>query len=195
MHMADIISTPKPAGKRFAVAPLEFLMWIFLVSVFMIFAGFTSGYIVRKGDGNWLSFALPTAFILSTALVLLSSLVMQWTYFQAKKNELGKVKTGLTLSLLLGLGFVGAQFLAYSQLVNIGLFLNGNPAVGFLYVITFVHALHVLSAIIALIVIFAQAFRYQVHSKKLLGIRLLTLYWHFLGFLWIYLYGFFYFMN
>lgn len=190
-----MISTPKPAGKRFAVAPLEFLMWIFLVSVFMIFAGFTSGYIVRKGDGNWLSFALPTAFILSTALVLLSSLVMQWTYFQAKKNELGKVKTGLTLSLLLGLGFVGAQFLAYSQLVNIGLFLNGNPAVGFLYVITFVHALHVLSAIIALIVIFAQAFRYQVHSKKLLGIRLLTLYWHFLGFLWIYLYGFFYFMN
>lgn len=193
--MADIISTPKPAGKRFAVAPLEFLMWIFLVSVFMIFAGFTSGYIVRKGDGNWLAFALPTAFVMSTALVLLSSVVMQWTYIQAKKNELGKVKTGLTLSLLLGLGFVGAQFLAYSQLVNIGLFLNGNPSVGFLYVITFVHALHVLSAIIALIVIFAQAFRYQVHSKKLLGIRLLTLYWHFLGFLWIYLYGFFYFMN
>lgn len=193
--MAETISTPKPAGKRFAVAPLEFLMWIFLVSVFMIFAGFTSGYIVRKGDGNWLAFTLPTAFLLSTALVLLSSAVMQWTYFQAKKNELGKVKLGLTAALLMGLGFVGAQFLAYSQLVNIGLFLTGNPSVGFLYVITLVHALHVVSAIIALIVIFAQAFRYQVHSKNLLGIRLLTLYWHFLGFLWIYLYGFFYFIN
>lgn len=175
--------------------PLEFMMWAFMVSVFMIFAGFTSGYIVRKGDGNWLQFALPSAFMLSTALVALSSIALQWSFAQAKKNELAKVKIGMSITLLLGLGFVGAQLLAYSQLVNIGLFLNGNPSVGFLYVVTFIHALHVLSAIIALIVIFAQAFRFQVHSKKLLGMKLVTLFWHFLGILWIYLYGFFYFMN
>ncbi len=193
--MAEMAGPKRAERRKFAVEPIEFLMWAFMVSVFMIFAGFTSGYIVRKGDGNWLQFALPSAFMLSTALVVLSSIVLQWSFTQAKKNELGKVKIGMALTLALGLGFVGAQLLAYSQLVNIGLFLNGNPSVGFLYVITFIHALHVVSAIIALIVIFAQAFRFQVHSKKLLGMKLVTLFWHFLGILWIYLYGFFYFMN
>ncbi len=193
--MAEITGPRRTEKRKFAMDPLEFMMWAFMVSVFMIFAGFTSGYIVRKGDGNWLQFALPSAFMLSTALVALSSIALQWSFAQAKKNELAKVKIGMSITLLLGLGFVGAQLLAYSQLVNIGLFLNGNPSVGFLYVVTFIHALHVLSAIIALIVIFAQAFRFQVHSKKLLGMKLVTLFWHFLGILWIYLYGFFYFMN
>jgi len=193
--MAEMAGPRRTERRKFAVEPIEFLMWAFMVSVFMIFAGFTSGYIVRKGDGNWLQFALPSAFMLSTALVVLSSIALQWSFAQAKKNELTKVKIGMGITLLLGLGFVGAQMLAYSQLVNIGLFLNGNPSVGFLYVITFIHALHVVSAIIALIVIFAQAFRFQVHSKKLLGMKLVTLFWHFLGILWIYLYGFFYFMN
>jgi cytochrome c oxidase subunit 3 len=193
--MAEMAGPRRTERRKFAVEPIEFLMWAFMVSVFMIFAGFTSGYIVRKGDGNWLQFALPSAFMLSTALVVLSSVVLQWSFAQAKKNELAKVKVGMALTLLLGVGFVGAQLLAYSQLVNIGLFLNGNPSVGFLYVVTFIHALHVVSAIIALIVIFAQAFRFQVHSKKLLGMKLVTLFWHFLGILWIYLYGFFYFMN
>lgn len=193
--MTDMASPRRTEKRKFVMEPKEFLMWAFMVSVFMIFAGFTSGYIVRKGDGNWLQFVLPNAFVLSTAMVLLSSVAMQWSFMQAKKNELAKLKLGLIVTAVLGLGFVGAQLLAYSQLVGIGLFLNGNPSVGFLYVVTFMHALHVLSAIIALIVIFAQAFRYQVHSKKLLGIRLVTIFWHFLGFLWIYLYGFFYFMN
>ena len=52
-------SSPAP---RSAVHPLEFLLWGFLVSVFMLFAGLTSAYMVRRADGNWLDFQLPGAF-------------------------------------------------------------------------------------------------------------------------------------
>ena len=184
-----------PAKKRQKLHPKEFLMWVFLVSVFMIFAGFTSGYIVRRADGNWVEFVLPTGFLYSTILVILSSISAQWALMQARKDNLDKVKVGVGLTALLGLAFIGAQLNAFNQLVEIGMFLVGNPSGSFVYIITGVHALHLVSAIIVMFVIFANVFRYRVHSKNLLGIRLGTIYWHFLGLLWIYLYIFLLIMN
>lgn len=186
---------PSAAKKRQKLHPKEFLLWAFLVSVFMIFAGFTSGYIVRRADGNWLEFVLPNGFLISTLVVLLSSVSMQWTLVQARRDNLDKVKIGLILTILMGVGFLFAQLNAYNQLVNMGLFLVGNPSSSFLYIITGMHALHIVSAIIVLFVIFANVFQYKVHSKRMLGIRLATIFWHFLGALWIYLYVFFLIMN
>ncbi|MFN3530520.1 MAG: heme-copper oxidase subunit III [Bacteroidia bacterium] len=186
---------PIAARKRQKLHPKEFLMWAFLVSVFMIFAGFTSGYIVRRADGNWLEFVLPSGFMMSTILVVLSSVSMQWSLNQARKDQLERVKLGLVFTVLLGVGFIAAQFNAFGQMVEMGLFLVGNPSSSFLYIITGVHALHLMSAIIVLFVIFANVFRYKVHSKNLMGIRLGSIYWHFLGALWIYLYVFFLIMN
>lgn len=182
----------KPKGK---LHPKEFLMWGFLVSVFMIFAGFTSGYIVRRADGNWLEFVLPNGFIYSTILVLLSSATMFWAVKAARKDNLERVKIAISLTILLGVGFILAQLNAYNQLVDMGLFLVGNPSSSFLYIITGMHALHIVSAIIVLFVIFANVFRYKVHSKNMMGLRLGSMFWHFLGALWIYLYVFFLIMN
>lgn len=193
--MEATMPQPSAAKKRQKLHPKEFLLWAFLVSVFMIFAGFTSGYIVRRADGNWLEFVLPNGFLISTLVVLLSSVSMQWTLVQARRDNLDKVKIGLILTILMGVGFLFAQLNAYNQLVNMGLFLVGNPSSSFLYIITGMHALHIVSAIIVLFVIFANVFQYKVHSKRMLGIRLATIFWHFLGALWIYLYVFFLIMN
>lgn len=193
----EAAATPQaisPKGKT-KLHPKEFLMWAFLVSVFMIFAGFTSGYIVRRADGNWLEFVLPNGFIYSTILVLLSSLSMFWAVRSARKDNLERVKIAIGLTILLGVGFILAQFNAYNQLVDMGLFLVGNPSSSFLYIITGMHGLHIVSAIIVLFVIFANVFRYKVHSKNMMGLRLGAIFWHFLGALWIYLYVFFLIMN
>ncbi len=184
-----------PAKKRQKLHPKEFLMWVFLVSVFMIFAGFTSGYIVRRADGNWVEFVLPSGFLVSTLLIVLSSISAQWALMQARRDHLDRVKVGVAVTTVLGLAFIGAQLNAYSQLVEMGMFLVGNPSGSFVYIITGVHALHLVSAIIVMFVIFANVFRYRVHSKNMLGIRLGTIYWHFLGALWIYLYVFLLIMN
>jgi cytochrome c oxidase subunit 3 len=188
---ATLSRTTGPVRKKNKLHAKEFLLWAFMVSVFMIFAGLTSAVIVRRADGNWLEYVLPSAFWWSTAFVLLSSISLQWSLVQARRDELGKLKLGLVLTLFLGLLFLFSQWVAFQQMVSVGLYLVGNPSTSFLYVITGLHGLHMLSAVVVLFVIFAQVFRYKVHSKNMLSIRLGTLYWHFLGVLWIYLYVFF----
>jgi cytochrome c oxidase subunit 3 len=123
--------------------------------------------------------------------VLLSSNSLQWSLTRARRDELKQLKTGLVVTMVLGTLFLFSQWFAFGQMVDLGLYLVGNPSTSFLYVITGLHGLHMLSAIVVLFVIFAQVFQYKVHSKNMLSIRLGTLYWHFLGVLWIYLYGFF----
>lgn len=165
--MEAAVPQPSAVKKRQKLHPKEFLMWAFLVSVFMIFAGFTSGYIVRRADGNWLEFVLPTGFLWSTIVVLLSSVSMQWAVSLARRDNLEKVKIAISITILLGVAFIFAQLNAYNQLVDMGLFLVGNPSSSFLYIITGMHALHIVSAIIVLFVIFANVFQYKVHSKSM----------------------------
>lgn len=188
---ASMPSATVTVRKKNKLHAKEFLLWAFMVSVFMIFAGLTSAVIVRKADGNWLEYVLPSAFGWSTAFVFLSSVSLQWSVTRARRDELGQLKTGLLITLVLGTLFLLSQWMAFRQMVDVGLYLVGNPSTSFLYVITGLHGLHMLSAVVVLFVIFAQVFQYKVHSKNMLSIRLGTLYWHFLGVLWLYLYVFF----
>jgi len=63
----------------------KMLLWISIVSMIMLFAGLTSGYIVRQAEGNWLLFDLPKIFLLSTILIMLSSISMQLALLPLKK--------------------------------------------------------------------------------------------------------------
>jgi cytochrome c oxidase subunit 3 len=182
------IREPKPT---LAMQPKKFALWLFIVSIVMLFAALTSAYIVKQADGNWLSFELPGAFLLSTGIIALSSFTMHLAYLAAKKDELGKVKFMLSLTVVLGVLFLGTQYFSWSQLVAGGVFFVSNYASGsFIYVFTGLHGLHLVSGLIFLLITFASAIRLEVHSKKLLQIEMCMTYWHFLGGLWLYLYLF-----
>lgn len=180
---------------RSAVHPLEFLLWGFLVSVFMLFAGLTSAYMVRRADGQWLDFELPSAFALSTVLVALSTLSLEFARKAARRNEFPALRSYLAMTGLLGLGFLGSQLYAYGQCTAQGVFLVGNPSGSFLYVLSGMHALHLVAALLAVAVMLFKAFRLEIHSKAMLGIRLLAIFWHFLTVLWLYLYAFLWWMH
>ncbi|MEQ9164824.1 MAG: cytochrome c oxidase subunit 3, partial [Fulvivirga sp.] len=66
----------------------------------------------------------------------------------------------------------------------------GNPSGSFLYILSGLHGLHLVSGIIFLIIVLISTFKYRVHSKNLAQIQMCTTYWHFLGGLWIYLFVF-----
>lgn len=164
-------------------------LWIAMASMGMMFMGFTSAVIVKRGEfSTWLTFELPDAFLTSTILVIASSITMWMASRAAKNNEITKLKITLSLTILLGIAFLVSQFLGYKQLVEGGIFLVGNPAGSFVYVISLVHAIHILAAIIALVVTFVASLKYKVHSKSMRGIQLSATFWHFVGILWIYLY-------
>ena len=71
------------------------MMWIGMVSMAMVFAGLTSGYIVRRAEGNWLLFDLPQEMWFSTLAIILSSVTMIFTTRMAKKGDRNKMISGL----------------------------------------------------------------------------------------------------
>jgi len=170
--------------------PQKFAMWLFIVTVVMLFAAFTSAYIVRKAEGNWLEFELPSILWANSVVIILSSFSMQWAYFAAKKDNFNTLKIAVSLTAVLGSFFIVGQFMAWSELVQNSVFFVGNPAGSFLYVITGMHGLHLISGIIFLSIVLYSSFRYKVHSKNLARIEMCVTYWHFLGVLWLYLFIF-----
>ena len=183
-----------------AMNPKKFLVWLGIVSIIMLFAALTSGYIVRQGDvlKEWLVFDLPSLFYWSTGVILLSSVTMHWAYIAAKKNEIGQVNIGLVLTLLLGIAFLITQVKGWGQLVDSGVFFAGtqsNPAGSFIYVISGLHLFHILGGLVFVIVTLIKAMQSKVHSKSTTTISMCMTFWHFLDLLWVYLFFFFYFFK
>lgn len=179
--------------KTLAMNPKKFALWLFIVSIIMIFAAMTSAYIVRRGDGNWLVVQFPPIMYINTAVIMLSSVTMQWAYFSAKKDNLQPLKSALLVTTLLGLLFLVGQVISWQSLQHMGVFFGGkgsNPAGSFVYVLTGLHGFHLITGIIFLFIVLVAAFRYEVHSKNMNLIEMCTTYWHFLDVLWVYLFVF-----
>jgi cytochrome c oxidase subunit III len=175
------------------VHPLKFTLWLIIISIIMMFAAFTSAYIVRKEEGNWLEFDLPDNLLINTGLLILSSVFMQLAYFAASKDNINQLKIYLAITLALGTAFLVGQWEAWGDLVNRKIFFGGsdaNPSGSFLYVLTGVHGFHLVTGLIFVLIVLISSFQFKIHSKNLLRIELCTIYWHFLGGLWVYLYLF-----
>ncbi|MEM6360227.1 MAG: cytochrome c oxidase subunit 3 [Bacteroidota bacterium] len=182
-----LVEEPK---KTLAMHPRKFGLWLFMVTVVMIFAALTSAYIVRQGEGNWTQFDLPMSMWVSSVLILISSVTMHWALVSAKSNDLEKVKLAISITSALGVAFLISQLVVWSDLVADNIYFVGNPSGSFLYVLSGVHGLHLVSGVIFLIIVLISTYRYKVHSKNLTQIQMCASYWHFLDVLWIYLFVF-----
>lgn len=186
----------------------RFTMYLFIITTSMIFAGFTSAFLVRKGVGGaWSAFSVPAIFKVSTLLILLSSVFLQAAHIANKKGYKLMTSVGLFFTLLLGIMFCFFQVQGWKELNNEGVYLsfNPNPAGPYFLVITFIHALHVIGAMLFLLIAFSRSViqirkansanildEIETQERGMLTIRtdLLTLFWHFMGILWVYLYVF-----
>lgn len=173
-----------------AMNPKKFAMWLFIVTVIMVFGALTSAYIVRQAEGNWTFFDLPQLFWVNTVIIIVSSLTMHWAYRSAKKDNLESVKIATIITTILGLAFMIGQFLAWKDLVSNKIYLVGNPSGSFVYIISGLHGLHVVGGVVFLLILLSSALRFKVHSKSLNQIEMCATYWHFLGGLWLYLFLF-----
>jgi cytochrome c oxidase subunit III len=187
--MTDYSLKPSEAHVR-RMHPQKFAMWLFMVSVAMIFISMSSAYIVKKGAGDWVYFRLPDMFLYTTILIVLSSVSMQWAYVSAKRNNLVGIRAGMAMTGVLGLAFVAGQWMGWQQLVEQKAYFSDAPSGSFIYVFSGLHGLHLIGGVVFLTLVLVDAFRYEVHSKRLVRMEMCTTYWHFLGGLWLYLYIF-----
>ena len=163
-------------SKILRMNPQIFLVWIFMISISMIFVSLISAYIVKKGQPGGFNVELPSMFYYSSVVVILSSIFKQLSYFYAKKDNFQSLKVYLGLSFLFGLLFLYFQFLGWSQLVEGGIFLVGHPDGSFIYILSGVHAFHLISGLIFIIAIYIFSSRFKIHSKRLDLIEISTTY-------------------
>ncbi|PWL32973.1 MAG: hypothetical protein DCO96_01075 [Fluviicola sp. XM-24bin1] len=105
------------------------LVYLGMFSVFMLFAGFTSAYIVTMGDNFWVKAPLPKAFWISTGIIIVSSITFQLAVYLNKKGNASALKGFITLTFLLGIGFVYFQYKGYGQLADNGLHITGSGVI------------------------------------------------------------------
>jgi cytochrome c oxidase subunit 3 len=173
--------------------PKRVLLILLIFSIVMMFAAFTSGYIVRRDEGNWREFDLPMSLLFNSIVIALSSAAMQFAFYSAKHDEIKRTNMSLLLTIVLGVVFLFGQMHSWSDLVAGHTFFGGadaNPSGSFVYVLMGVHAFHLVTGLIFVAVVLKRSLKYQVHSRAMLSIGNATLYWHFLGGLWLYLYLF-----
>lgn len=196
--MTDIVNTTEGAGNDHQpsqaptrkINPQRFAMWFAIGSITLSFAGFTSAYLVRQGQGMWESFELPRIFYYSTVVILLSSItyIFGLKAFKAKSYKNYNVLMSLTLAL--GIAFMALQYAGFMELYGQNVRINGNVSNSFFFVIAGAHLLHILGGVVALIIVLIRNAVVRPEKRKNLGLEILGTYWHFIDILWLYLFIF-----
>jgi cytochrome c oxidase subunit 3 len=168
-------------------------MWVGLAAILMMFTALTSAYIVRAASSSdWHPIAMPQILLLSTALIVASSGTLEVARRRLKGAFEGSYNLWLLLTTALGIAFVGSQLLAWRQLVRQGVYVASNPHSSFFYLLTATHGVHLLGGLIALIYLLLRARPTkpdeQALAKRHAAADAVTLYWHFMDGLWIYLF-------
>ncbi|MBX2893014.1 MAG: heme-copper oxidase subunit III [Saprospiraceae bacterium] len=182
-----------PEYSRSKIPPQKLALWVGIASIVMMFGAITSAYVVRRAAGNWFEFKLPDIFFLNTVVILLSSLTLHISYTAFKKGKEQLYKGLLVATFVLGILFVVLQYQGWVAMTVIGATFTINPSSSFVYVISGLHAAHVLGGIAALIVamIYAFVLPYKPTERRRLRFELVVNYWHFVDVLWLYLIVFF----
>jgi cytochrome c oxidase subunit 3 len=189
MQHLELTKTVNEQRKK--IHPHKFTLWIAMGSIIMMFAGLTSAYIVKRDQPGWTSFAIPLTFWYSTAVMLISSLTMQMALKSFIQRRMQQYRILIISTSVLGITFIALQWISFSQIWASGVTLKGSGAGQFLYVIAGLHMVHVLGGVIALMVTFFRAFGAKLRTYNSVPLEVVSAYWHFVDFLWIYLFIFF----
>ena len=173
--------------------PKKFIMWLFIVSSIILFAGLTSGFIVYtgQGPGRTLNVPLPKMFLYSSAVIIISSITMHWAYLSSRKLQFGNQRLGLWLTLVLGLVFIGMELYGWYVWTNLGVFfINSNASISFVYAFTFLHIIHILAGLVMIIAALVSSYQKLPNVINRFRMDITSIFWHFVDILWIYLYVF-----
>ena len=192
-----------PAERQRASA---FMLHLALAAVTMLFVGLTFAYTFgRKLSGTWDTFSLPKGFWLSTLLLLGTSYAFRRAREAFDADDARALRRALLGALAGGLGFLASQVFAWRALSASGVGLGDSPAGGYLYVISWLHAAHVLVGLAALGLFLrgtlrgtrdaVQGLLYFSDGEVRHRLGLLGTYWHVVDGLWVYLFLFFLFFH
>lgn len=181
-------------SKTINIKAKKMMLLIGMVSMTMTFAGLTSAYVVSSSRSDWLSsFEMPLAFTISTFILILSSITFSISKYFNSIDSLKKSVTFIVFTILLAFAFIFYQLQGFGQIIDSGYYFTGAQSsitTSFIYVLVMLHMAHLFAGIIVLFIVFFNLYKGKYSLSNTLGIELGVTFWHFLDFLWCYLYLF-----
>jgi cytochrome c oxidase subunit 3 len=186
---------------EFLFHPKNVMLFLLLAGLSFLFLALTVSYIYIRVTSNVPPVKLPLLFLFNTVILLGSSRTMMLARKAYMEDQTLKYQHYLLRTMQLSLVFTLSQCIAWWLLFNDNILLSSSTTTAFLYVISFTHLAHVLVGLPFLYLFYRTAKKYMIDPvtvlvyfsdpEKRLKLRLLTIYWHFLDLLWIYLVLFF----
>jgi cytochrome c oxidase subunit 3 len=181
--------------------PKSIILFLTLAGLTMLFLSLSFSYVYTRTLSKLPPLQLPLLFYVNTLVLLGSS----YTLWQSKKAYLedrtDKYQQTLYITIFLSLTFLVLQGFAWYSLFSKNIMIQSDNSAGYLYVISGLHFFHVVAGLPVLVYFSIQAKKYMVEPvsvlvyfsdpHKRLNLRLISIYWHFLDILWIYLMIFF----
>lgn len=179
-----VIGSLRPEG-AFAAAPEKVALGFFLVVASVVFSLFTVSYFIRMELPDWRPLSDPAQLWFNTGLLVLSSVLFQWARNIAKAGNRKNIMTAFIGGGVLAILFIVGQLNTWSNLQASGYYLTSNPANSFYYLMTGLHAVHLLGGLWVWSKSSIRLVSGAEPKDVRLSIELCTLYWHFLLIVWL----------
>ncbi len=182
-----VISDPSDADLM-SLPTAKLGLRVFLAVATVVFSLTIVTYADRMLAADWRVLPEPFVLWLNTALLIMSSVAFQRAWNSAKRGQMDGIKSGMLLAGGFAFAFLIGQFIAWRQLVDLGYFAASNPANAFFFLVTALHAVHLLGGLVAWVRASAKLRRGDALEKVRLSVELCTVYWHFLLIIWLLLF-------
>ena len=179
----------KPVSGVAALPAATLGLRFFFAVITVLFMLLIIAYGARMAYEDWIPGPEPKLLWLNTAFLIGSSLAMQWAWVATRRGDIDSVRQGLLAGGALAYAFLAGQVLAWRQIGSMDAFAITNPAIAFFYLITALHALHLLGGLVAWGRVMWMGRGQTDMSAIRQGIELCTAYWHFLLIVWLVLFG------
>jgi len=173
----------------FNARPKLVALTTFLAVATSFFALILSAYSLRMELGDWVPMTEPSVLWINTGVLVLASVVFQWTRNNAVSGKVALIKPGLLMTGVLTTAFLAGQWLAWQELNASGQYMTVNPSNAFFFLLTGVHGLHILGGMYVWGRATVRAFGGQEMDVVRHSVELCTIYWHFLLLVWLVLFG------
>ena len=182
-----VISDPSDAQLMSIPTP-KLGLRVFIAVATVVFTLTIVTYADRMLAADWRALPEPLVLWLNTALLIMSSVAFQRAWNSAKRGQMDGVKSGMLLAGGFAFAFLIGQFIAWRQMIGLGYFAASNPANAFYFLVTALHAVHLLGGLVAWVRASAKLRRGDALDKVRLSVELCTIYWHFLLIIWLLLF-------
>ena len=178
-----------PEGSVYSLPAPTIALRLILAVATVVFTLFIVAYGDRMALSDWRPLSEPSVLWANTIILILSSAAWHWATINARQGRLDGVKTGLLAGGGFAFVFLIGQYWAWRQLADAGYYAETNPAYAFFYLLTAVHAIHLLGGLVAWARTVVKVWTGEEVARVRLSVELCAVYWHFLLVVWLVLFA------